>query len=395
MKQVILSSIFIALFVATGVSMAQDVLVLDDFNYDDPAEVFDRYINNSWNATAEPYIYDEGPDGTPALEEFMMFQGTAWCGASLISAEQEPFSFKPNQAVSYTVKGDQANLTDDQAIIVFQFRDANGEVIRYLDYLGPKKADWFTVTIPYAMFEEGPWDPNPDVPADRDNLVSWEFYVQGVGAAAVDYFESSIYFDNLVIKTLGPSVSGNRTLDDFEYADNAAIGNMYSDNGTLGTGEARISSDSPDGTTAMELYLTFEGAPWGSGCVITSNQIPFAFEPGQTVSFDVKGDPSAFAADYVLIVFQFRDVQGEVIRYLDAVGPKAEDWTTIEMPYDAFEEGPWDANPDVAADRNNLVSWEFYIQGVGADQIEPYSTSIYIDNLRIEADVPVSEWKLY
>ncbi|HPY78409.1 MAG TPA: hypothetical protein PLQ45_11225, partial [Anaerohalosphaeraceae bacterium] len=185
MKKYPIQWIFALLVAVSPLYAAAEDIVLDTFDYEDDAIIFERYSNSGWQGTGDAFIYDDGPDGTKAMELYLTFDGGAWGGGAVISAPQEPFAFQPGQVVTLDIKGDPDKLGGNESILVFQFRDADGEVIRFLDYVGPKTATWTKIKMPYQAFEEGPWDPNPDVPADRNNLVTWEFYIQGVGGEPV------------------------------------------------------------------------------------------------------------------------------------------------------------------------------------------------------------------
>ncbi|MEW6235982.1 MAG: hypothetical protein AB1656_11385 [Candidatus Omnitrophota bacterium] len=369
---------------------AQDLMVLDDFEYEDDLALREMYSSSGWQGSGEAFLSDESSQGAHSMELYMTFDGGAWASAGVVFADREPFAIRPGQAVQYTVKGDPQNLTSSSALIVLQFRDANGEVIRYLDSIGPKAGDWKTVLIPYKGLQESPWDPNPDLAADRENLIGWEFNIQGVGPDPVDPFEATIWIDDLKIVEATTAPAENRTMDDFEYANDSAIQAMYSNYGWQATGTAFLSNDRVEGAHSMKLALAFDGGAWGGGSVISAQQSPFAFVPGQAVQFSVKGDPDRLTSDDAVLVFQFRDGLGEVIRFLDSASLKSTDWTTLEVPYEDFEEGPWDANPDVAADRNYLVTWEFYVQGVGGDAVAPFEAAIYIDDFKFVATTPPS-----
>lgn len=364
-------------------------LVLDDFNkYVDDTDIAMVYTNSGWLGTGTPYISPGGKDGSQCMKLDLTYDGTAWGGGAVVTAPQEPFEFKEGQMVTLDIKGDATKLVGDQALLVFQFRDASGEVLRFLDYVGPKSSDWITVKMPYKAFEEGPYDANPATPADRSALISWEFYIQGVGATDVDPFEATVYVDNLKITDAATASTGDRVLDAFEYDSDATVQKNYVSAGWLGSGKALFSTDKAEGAHSMKLSLSFDGGAWGSAGVNGIARDPFSLKAGQKVSYSVKGDPANLASPDALIVFQFHDVNGEIIRYLDAVGPKAADWTTIEIPFENFQESPWDAKPDTPADRNNLVSWDFSIQGVGADAVKPFSATVLIDNLVITSSVP-------
>lgn len=383
----VLAGVLLLSFFPMGNGNAAE-LVLDDFEYDDPVEIFDRYSNSGWQGTGEAYISDTSIDGSHSMELYLTYDGGAWGGAAVISAQQEPFSFGSDQVVTLNIKGDPAKFKGDEAILVFQFRDAAGEVIRFLDYAGPKASDWITIKMPYSAFQEGPYDANPTVPADRNNLVTWEFYVQGVGADPVDPYEATLYLDNLKIADAVAPSAGDRDLDLFEYTNDSAIASNYVSAGWNGLGTPTLSTDHVEGTKAMKLSMTFDGPAWGSAGVRSLDQDPFSFTSNQVIRYSVKGDPTHLTSSDALIVLQFRDADGEICRYLDAVGPKAAEWTTIEIPYADFEESPWDSNPDKAADRTKLVGWEFSIQGVGADAVDSFQATILIDKFTLTTFVP-------
>lgn len=363
---------------------AEDV-VLDDFEYAEDWEIEEMYRNSGWLGQGASFLASGAKDGSQCMELLLLYDGGAWGGAAVTSLDQEPFAFTPGQMFTLDIKGDAVKLAGDQAILVFQLRDAAGEVIRFLDYLGPKSPDWITIRMPYEAFEEGPYDANPDVPADRENLISWEFYIQGVGGNVVDPFEATVFLDNLIITDAPAPTEGDRMLDDFEYASDTAIKNFYVSTGWQGLGTPSLTSERMEGEHAMQLAMSFEGGAWASAGVAGQTVDPFAFSPTQKLSYYVKGDPANLTDEAVLIVLSFRDTTGEVVRYLDAVGPISADWTLIEIPYDALEESPWDSNPDTPADRGKLVSWEFSIQGVGPEPIPPFNATILLDEFKLTA----------
>lgn len=380
--------LLMALFLPSGSVHAAEI-VLDDFEYEDPTEIFDRYTNSGWLGSGQAFISDTSVDGSHSMELYLTYDGTAWGGGAVTVAQQEPFAFNSDQIVTMNIKGDSAKFSNSDALMVFQFRDAAGEVIRFLDYIGPKSANWVTIKMPFAAFQEGPYDPNPTVAADRNNLVSWEFYVQGVGSDVVDPFEATVYIDNLKIVDAVAASEGDRVLDAFEYKDDSAIASNYVSSGWGGAGTPKVSAERVEGSKSLRIDMSFTGAAWGSAGVRSMDQDPFIFNSDQVIRYSVKGDPANLTSNDALIVLQFRDAAGEIFRYLDAVGPKAADWTTLEIPYADFEESPWDANPDTAADRTKLVGWEFSIQGVGADLVDAFQASILIDNLTLTTVVPV------
>ena len=370
-----------------AVPMATD-LVLDNFNiYADDSEIGAMYTNSGWLGTGTPYISTGGKDGSQCMKVDLTFDGTAWGGGAVTCVAREPFSLKDGQMVTLDIKGDSAKLTD--GVLVFQFRDQAGEVIRVVNSVVCKSPDWVTINMPYKIFEEGPYDANPDVPADRDNLVSWEFYVQGIGGTDVEPFEASVYVDNLTITDVPAPVTGDRVLDLFEYASDAALSQNYLTTVESGRAVTTLSTDKTEGTHSMKLALSFLGTPWSTAGVNGIARAPFVFKAGQKVSYSIKGDPSKLTNSAVLMVFQFQDSSGEIMRYLDSVGPISSEWTTVEIPYEAFQESPWDAKPETAADRNNLVSWGFLVQGVGETDVPAFTANILIDNLVItSAEAP-------
>jgi hypothetical protein len=269
-------------------SIQAEDIILDDFEYEDEWLVYELYSNSGWLGTGEAFPSEESPDGTHSMELYLTFTGEPWGGGAVIIEDQEPFSFNEDQMISYQIKGDPVNLAGDQAILVFQFRDAAGEVIRFLDYVGPKTEDWTTINIPFKAFEEGPWDANPDVAADRENLVNWEFYVQGVGGDTVDPFEATVFIDNLTLTDAPTSSSGDRVLDSFDYEDDAALSANYVSAGALGLGNPTLTDDRVEGTTAMQLDMTFEGGAWGSAGVRSVDQAPFSIADDQVVRYSVR-----------------------------------------------------------------------------------------------------------
>ena len=359
-------------------AQAQEV-ILDDFEYEDPAEIFDRY---SWTGGGEAYIADLDTN-SQGMELYLGFDGGAWNSAGVQMTGGEPFSFEYGQVITYEIKGDPANLVGEDALLVFQLRDSAGEITRFLDNSGPKSSDWTTITIPFRAFADTPWDANPDVSANMDDIVAWEFIVQGVGPNPVDPFEATIYIDNLTIKDEKPAASGDRVLDDYEYDSEAALTAAYSNTGTSGLGAPELSTDSVEGDNSMKIAMTFDGGIWSYAGVRSLDQEAFAFNSDQVIRYQVKGDPDNLVDDAVLIVFQLRDDTGEVIRFLDSVGPKSAEWTTVEASFSAFEENPWVGSADKETDRGNLVGWEISIQGVGSEPTDAFEAAIYIDQLEI------------
>ena len=57
--QAIFLLVLFASIIMPAVGFAQEVTVLDDFEYDDPAEIFDLYSNSGWKGTGEAYISDD------------------------------------------------------------------------------------------------------------------------------------------------------------------------------------------------------------------------------------------------------------------------------------------------------------------------------------------------
>ncbi len=359
-------------------AQAQEV-ILDDFEYEDPGMIFDNY---NWLGAGEAYLADLDAD-SHAMELYLFYDGAIWGSCGVQAFETEPFSFQDGQVLTYDIKGDPENFTNDGVVLVFQFRDSAGEISRFLDYTGPKSSAWTTIRVPFRAFADSPWDANPDVSANLEDIVNWEILVQGVGGEVIDPYEATIYLDNIKINDEAPAASGDQVLDDYEYENQTALTNAYAGTGTSGLGSAQLSTDSVEGANSMKLAMSFDGGIWGYAGVRSMNQAPFAFNADQAIRYQVKGDPDNLVDDAVLIVFQLRDDTGEVIRYLDAVGPKSAEWTTITASFSAFEENPWDAHPDIEANRGSLIGWEISIQGVGGEPVDAFEAAIYIDQLEI------------
>ena len=377
----------LSILIVSAPCFGQEVFILDDFEYADDGALWEFYVNSGWGGTGDPYLSTESAEGAACMQLEMDYTGAAWGAAGVSGSDVEPFTFGDYDRIHLLFKGDPT-FTNPGVVMVLSFFDVNGEVIRYLDYAAPESSDWMTLQIPAAAFEESPWDPNPEVPADRTNLVRWDFTIQGVDGNETDGYFTTVFLDDFKIMLGNPPVSVDDVFDDFErYADDAALQAFYLSNGQGGSAVPSLSTDSTEGAASMQLDLSYTGDPWGQTGVSSGAVPSFALSDDQAISFSIKGDPTLTNPGVVLVV-SFFDAAGEQIRYLDDVAPTVEEWTTYTFPVSAFVEGPWDPNPDVAADRSNLIRWDFLIQAVDGNATEPFAATVLIDDFKTVSVTP-------
>jgi hypothetical protein len=195
------------------------------------------------------------------------------------------------------------------------------------------------------------------------------------------------WFGLLCGSLVAVSAGAQTVIEDFEYASEGDLLAAWTPQAaTLGlspwvaggsTGKSSLRVERAFGTGSWEFETLTPAA-------LTT---PMSIRPDQYITFRVTGEPQFTNATYQTLYLYGYDGNGNFGRWGKPIPTTTTNWQVFNFQASASEV-PWNSpgQPDLA----NLVQFTFYLFGQGDPAGEPYSATIYIDDVVVR-DTPLIE----
>jgi hypothetical protein len=188
--------------------------------------------------------------------------------------------------------------------------------------------------------------------------------------------------------SLGMVTAGAQTMiHDFEYAFDDELFAYWTHSGNAVVSVSDTVAAQSTGSKSMRVDFSFPTIEWATETVTGPGLDPLlSILPEQYLTFRLRGDPAFAAADFRELYLYCWDEDGNFGRWGSAV-PITDQWTVQNYLASTIAQ-PW--NSPGLPDLNRIVYFAFYQYGSQA-ALEPYTASIYIDDLQVR-DTPLVEF---
>ena len=394
-----LYSLFMAIFLTTGMAFSQDVLLQ---SFDDVGS-----IGNWQNSTAGSYTLaaaSEFQEGSGAASlQYNLVGDQGWGGSVDMSTDAGGTfgDLNGTDGISFWYKvNTPASDVASTNITVKLFVNSTGGVEEWYaalgDVLGDMSGEWQQAKIPYTSFAIPSWLTTYDgvLYLDQINKVDIQILTQeGVTTTG------EILFDALTTYQDGGTVIGT-LLEDFE--ETGDIGNWS--NTTAGSYDLSSSSDAVEGNASTCLdYILIADQDWGGS-------IDMQFTPADSLYPDISGEtgirfnykvtqPASNTNGVNFTVKIFINSQGELEQWHanlnNILGDDTGEWQEAKIPFSAFSIPSWETTYDGVLHLDEIRHIE--MQVVSGTMGTESNGTICLDNLTSynEGDVELFEgWVL-
>ncbi len=176
-------------------------------------------------------------------------------------------------------------------------------------------------------------------------------------------------------------------LEDFEYASDGDMLAMWSPQGATLSLSPNVSPNSK-GTNSLRIDRDWPANTWETE-VITGQPLtaPMAIYSTQYITLRIAGDPQFTNATYQQFFIYAYDGTGNFGRWGTAI-PAGTNWQVVNIKVSSIA-APW--NSPGLPDLNNITQFNFYIYGQGDPAGQPFSATIYADDIMVR-DTPLIEF---
>lgn len=424
-KQLLSLSFAVASVLALQVG-AQAQTVIESFENAGDWVVAGNDINDN-SATASVAVNTtDFTEGAGSLAFTYSYSGNAYFEVGATKTFSTPRDFSDAMEISVDIKGD-ANSQED-LVWYAVMRDIHGQGVKV--YAGvvyengpgepqlhaPKDGAWKRYTFSLAELGWHEWQVVAYNAPKLNAIESITFYLQksdlNTNAAT-----TTVLFDNLVYNTTSTRMTTG-VIDDFNYADTAALEAIWSENYSGGSGAAQSSislntTDVWEGSGAMQIDYDMA---LGAQNYSTGQRLPLAsaWDVSGISMFEIAfaGD-SSFPVDAgPLVMVALQDSAGNRARWRLTNGVRDDNYSRFALftkqdaptqwgAANAWEEEEWDAGGDL--DKTDVTKVVIYLIDGGTEY--PYETTVLVDSFKyhtasgepIESDVMtnVNDWTLF
>ena len=352
---------------------------VDSFEYatnDDLLAYWTPSGNASVSVSDSTAFYAEGES---SMRIDFNFPSSAWATEWVTGADlPAPISIGPDQSISLRLKGDPAFAAANFKNFYLYAYDTEGRFGRWGAEV-PTSTDWEIFNFDPDSIDK-PWD-SPELP-DLSQITRFSIFQYGSGETPIEPYAASIYVDELSIRDTpleDPEPPAERLVEGFEYSDDESLRAAWSSsaNATLSLSDAVAPLSG--GEKALNVAFNFPSMAWATETFTGPTlETPVAIQPGQYVSFRVKGDPAFAASDFSTLFLYAYDSAGNFGRW-GADVPETADWQVFNFAASDIQQ-PWDSTG--LPNMQDIVRFAFFQYG-SEGELPEYSANVQVDDLQI------------
>lgn len=365
-----------------GTACAQTVI--ENFEYASDADLLAVWTPQAATLGLSPWVA-AGSTGTNSLRVDRTF-GTGLWEAEILTPPglTTPMAIGANQYVTFRVTGEpQFTNASFQTLFLYAY-DGAGNFGRWGDAIPTKNTNWYVFNF-LASGIQLPWG-SPGLP-DLANIVQFKFYLFGQGDPAGVEYPATVYLDDVVIRDTPlvetpPATFGPAMIEDFEYADDAALAAAWTAQypGLTTLGLSSFVAAKTTGTNSLRVERSFGTVSWETE-VITGpvREIPMGVTSTQYLTFRISGDPQFANASWQTLFLYAYDGAGNFARWGVPV-PTTTNWQVFNFLASSLHY-TWDQKGPL--NLSNIVQFKFFLYGQGETPGSPYTAAVHVDDLQV------------